>query len=369
MDKKINIAIIAGQLVVGGAERQLYLWLTNLDRDRFNPIVLTLHPGHHDYWEKPIEDLGISLYRLPHRNNRALRLMDILNILRPYQPRLIHGWHMFASAYAGMASKILSSKSIGGIRSSYRSLKNTWETRLSSFFCDAIISNSETSAKAYQANQKWKTQPVFTVQNAVDSQFDAREDIRAHLTHAYGLPADAIWIASIGRMDPLKRFDLLVRLSGKLKAKSLNFHWLIIGDGPEKEILENLSRELNVQDRVTFTGEVAFASRWMKSFDIFCFPSIDEGLPNVIMEAASAGLPVVAWQLPFVEELLESDKMALLVEPNDLDGMEDSLRALICSGDLRTQLGSAAQAHILSHFSLEKYIQGMTSVYETLLEE
>jgi len=55
MPAPTNIAIIAGQLVVGGAERQLYLWLANLDRERFNPIVLTLHPGYGDYWEKPVE--------------------------------------------------------------------------------------------------------------------------------------------------------------------------------------------------------------------------------------------------------------------------------------------------------------------------
>ena len=55
MPTSTNIAILAGQLVVGGAEKQLFLWLANLDRERFNPIVLTLHPGFGDYWEKPMK--------------------------------------------------------------------------------------------------------------------------------------------------------------------------------------------------------------------------------------------------------------------------------------------------------------------------
>ena len=59
MAEVINVVIIAGQLVVGGAERQLYLWLANLDRNRFDPIVLTLHPGHGEFWEDPIRELGI----------------------------------------------------------------------------------------------------------------------------------------------------------------------------------------------------------------------------------------------------------------------------------------------------------------------
>jgi len=369
MPTMINIAIIAGQLVVGGAEQQLYLWLSNLDRDRFNPIVLTLHPGHHDYWEKPIDNLGIPLYRVLHRTNPAHRLIDIIKVLRPHQPKLIHGWHTFASPYAGLSGKLLRSISLGGMRSSYRTLEHTWETKLTRVFCDGVVSNSETTAAAYRKSLNGKQQPVFAVQNAVDTQFDERDEIRAHLVDAYGLPADAIWIASIGRMDPLKRLDLLVQLAENLKQKSLNFHCLLIGDGPEKDTLEKLSRGLDIEDKVTFTGEVPFASRWMKGFDVFCFPSIDEGLPNAIMEAAAAGLPVVAWRLPFIEELLKNEEMALLEEPKDLDGMEKALRALIRSEDLRTQLGSAAQAHIHAHFNLDRYIQSMTAVYETLLKE
>ena len=369
MSTRINIAIIAGQLVVGGAERQLYLWLSNLDRDRFNPIVLTLHPGHHDYWEKPIDNLGIPLFRISHRTNPAHRLIDIVKILRPHRPELIHGWHTFASPYAGLSGKLLRSTSLGGMRSSYRTLEHTWETKLTRVFCNAVVSNSETTAAAYRESLNGKKQPVFTVQNAVDTDFIAREEVRTHLVQTYGLPADAIWIASIGRMDPLKRFDFLVHLAENLKQKSLNFHCLLIGDGPEKDTLEILSSELDVADKITFTGEVPNASCWMKGFDIFCFPSIDEGLPNAIMEAAAAGLPVVAWRLPFVEELLDKGNLAFLVEPYDLDGMEESLKALICSVDLRKRLGSAAQAHIQTRLNLGRYIQAMTAVYEILLEE
>ena len=80
MSSKYNLAIIAGQLVVGGAERQLYLWLSHIDRAKFSPIVLTLHPGYGDYWEDPIESLGIPLIRIPRRRNRVLRAFNIVNV-------------------------------------------------------------------------------------------------------------------------------------------------------------------------------------------------------------------------------------------------------------------------------------------------
>src|SRR5215469_4719903 len=101
MGARQNLAIVAGQLVVGGAERQLFLWLSNLDRAKYNPVVLSLHPGYKDYWEDPIQKLGIPLLFVPPRRNKLFRLLDITAKLRTQRPDLIHGWHLFASPYAG----------------------------------------------------------------------------------------------------------------------------------------------------------------------------------------------------------------------------------------------------------------------------
>ncbi len=368
MASRINIAIIAGQLVVGGAERQLYLWLSNLDRERFNPVVITLHPGHDDYWEKPVEALDISLIRIDQKKNRLARLLEIIRHLRVHQPGLIHGWHTFSSVYAGLAGKILRSTSLGGIRSSYSAIKGAWATRLMRLTCDAVLANSEVTAEAYRGGQKIKKQPVFTVQNAMEPEFEEREAVRKQLSSAYGLPEDALWVASIGRVDPLKRFDVMVLLASMLADGSQDVRFLLIGDGPEKPALEKLAEELGVTDKFTFTGEVPSANRWMKGFDIFCFPSVDEGLPNAVMEAAAAGQPILGWRLPYMAELFPNNEMVSLVEPFDMNKMADALKALLQDPELRAQMGFAAQSHVNENFSLERYIYGMGSVYESLLK-
>ena len=367
MSKKIKIAIIAGQLVVGGAEKQLYLWLANLDRNRYNPIVVTLHPGHEDYWEKPIEDLGIPIYRVKRNKNRFFRLIEIIQILRPYHPDLIHGWHNFASTYTCMASKVLRTKSLGGIRSSFDAIVDSKETRLTRLFCDAVVSNSYSAAEAYKKDQKWKKQPVFTVHNAIHTQFINRLEARKHFVNNYNLPPEAIWICSMGRMYPSKRFDILVELTSNLKREFNNIHVILIGDGPENSKLKEMAHELNLQKDITFTGEVPEASKWLMGMDIFCSPSLSEGLPNVIMEASAAGLSVVAWNLPSIEELLINDSMGYLIKTNDLIKMKEALRLLIMSESLRARLGSKAKDHIKKHFSLDRYVEGLTSVYEQLV--
>jgi len=362
------VAIIAGQLVVGGAERQLYLWLSHLDRNKYKPVVLTLHPGHNDYWEKPIEELGIPLLRVPQKTNRLQRLMEIVKLLRPFKPELVHGWHFFASAYAGLAARILGAACVGGIRSSYSADQKNLESFLVHHFCDVVVANSNTAAGAYRSSLGKRDQAVFTVPNAIVDSFRNRDTVREELSTRYDLPGDKLWICSIGRMDPLKRFDLLLEMAERLRTSHNKFHFILIGNGPEKNRLENLSESLSVQERVTFLGEVPNAANWMKGMDIFCFPSTSEGLPNVIMEAAAAGLPVVAWKLPFVEELLPDKSMSLLSNPGDLDSMLKHLSDLIYSPSLRENIGRAAQEQVIQNFSVERFVKEMSSVYDSVLE-
>ena len=367
MPARTNIAIIAGQLVVGGAEKQLYLWLANLDRESFNPIVLTLHPGYGDYWEKPVEDLGIPLFRINHRKNRFSRLREIRRTLQPFQPQLVHGWHLFSGAYASLVAPRFKAKSLVGIRSSFESIQNSLELRIAERFADAFITNSE-SAAARIKSEKPSVRQVYVVPNAVIVDFEAREAVREKLKQELGLRPDALWLIAIGRMEQLKHFDELLEVAASLREKHCNFQLILIGGGAEESYLKQLSQQLRLEDYVRITGEIPNANQWLKGFDIFCMPSVSEGLPNVVMEAAAAGLPIVTWQLPFYEELLTPDETALMAAPGDRAGFEQAVLKLINDQSLREELGAAAQAQITEKFSLDRYIQNMTRVYEMMLQ-
>jgi len=367
MPTSTNIAILAGQLVVGGAERQLYLWLANLDRERFNPIVLTLHPGFGDYWEKPIEDLIIPLFRINQRNNRISRLREIQQILQPFQPQLVHGWHLFSGAYASLVAPHFKAKSLVGIRSSFESIQNSLELRIAQYFADAFIVNSE-SAAARIKSEKPSIRHVYVVPNAVIADFESRETVRQRLIRELGLRPDALWLVAVGRLEQLKHFDELLEVAASLQDKQCNFHLILIGGGPEESALIQLSQQLHLEDCVRFTGEIPNAIRLLKGFDIFCMTSFLEGLPNVVMEAAAAGLPIVTWQLPFYEELLTPGETALMAAPGDRASFEQAVQAFINDQHLRERLGAAAQAQVTEKFSLDHYIQNMTKVYETMLQ-
>ena len=368
MPTSTNIAIIAGQLVVGGAEKQLYLWLSNLDRERFNPVILTLHPGYGDYWEAPIEKLGIPLIRINQQKNRLARMNEIVEVLSPFQPKLVHGWHLFSGAYASLIAPRFKARSLVGIRNVYSAIYNSLELQIALYFTNAFITNSISTAKELSNRNRKKLKPIYVVPNAVFEDFEPRETVRQKLTQELGLRPDALWLISLGRLVQFKHFDELLKIAAALREKQDNFQLILIGSGAEESALRKLSQQLHLEDYVRFTGEIPNAIRLLKGFDIFCMTSLLEGLPNVVMEAAAAGLPIVTWQLPFYEELLTPSETALMAAPGDRAGFEQAVLKLINDQSLREELGAAAQAQITEKFSLDRYIQNMTRVYETMLQ-
>ncbi len=366
--KPSTVGIVAGQLVVGGAERQLYLWLSNLDRERFRPVVATLHPDAGDYWESRIEALGIPLLRVPRRRNRLSRLRTLVELFRPFRPDLLHGWHLFASPYAGAAARLLRARaSLGSLRGSYEAYRgNRMGAFLTAWLTDGLLVNSHAAAARFERNGAGGSRKVFVVPNAVQDDVSDRDEARANLARRWGIDSSRIWIASMGRFDPGKRFDLLLDVVSALRARSLDVQLILIGYGDREQALEEQVRALGLSDRVLLAGPDPEARRWLSAFDLFCFLSMDEGSPNVVMEAAVAGVPVVGWQADFLEELLGNGSGALAPR-GDVGALVEILASLIASPGERIRLGREGRSRMLANFGVSRFVEGLSSAYAELL--
>jgi len=365
----IPVGIVAGQLVVGGAERQLYLWLAHLDRNRFAPVVATLHPDAGDYWEERIESLGIPLLRVPRRRSRLLRLKSLVSLMRPFRPRLLHGWHLFASPYAGAAAACLRAPaSLGSLRSSYRAYRvHRKQALLTEWLTDGLLVNSHAAASKLDGPGSLRpARRIFVVRNAVEDDVADRDSARLRLAKAWGLDPARFWIASMGRFAESKRFDLMGSAVASLRDAGHDVQMVLIGYGDRMEALRSQVDALGLSDRVVVTGSDPEARRWLSAFDLFCFPSMDEGLPNAVMEAAVAGVPVVGWRTDFLEELLGADGAAL-VPTGDSRALTEAIGSLIARPIERARLAREGRRRMLTHFGVPRLVEGLTSVYETLL--
>ncbi|RCU51075.1 glycosyltransferase family 1 protein [Corallincola holothuriorum] len=170
----------------------------------------------------------------------------------------------------------------------------------------------------------------------------------------YAKQAREIVLSTAGRMVKQKNQLALLAMAEKLKMKGINFVLLIAGAGELKQKLteEVLQRGLN--DCVRFTGFVTQMPLLFKSTDIFVFPSLYEGCPNTLIEAAAASKAIVAYDIPPHRELLPDDEYGRLVPLNDIDGLVSAVSELASSAEIREKMGWMAKLRVSTHYNLDK---------------
>lgn len=156
-------------------------------------------------------------------------------------------------------------------------------------------------------------------------------------------------ILSVGRLIISKHHDELIHIFSKIEAP--DWKLVIVGDDAlkqkNKEKLERLTRDLGIEDRVELTGKRLDVETFYNRAKIFAFTSSSEGFPNVIGEAMSAGLPVVAYDcIAGPSDLVEHEKTGFLVKLHDTKAFQKALEKLIIDENLRTEFGQAGKKKI-----------------------
>ena len=173
-------------------------------------------------------------------------------------------------------------------------------------------------------------------------------------------------ILSVGRIVHQKGLDLGLRALAGLK--DLDWHWRIAGDGPQMGPLQSLSQELGLAERVTFLGWQSRdeLSRWYHSSTLFLFPSRHEGMPNAVLEAMAAGLPVIASRIAGNEELVIDGLTGRLVQPEAVEPLRECLRSLLAEPDLQERMGRAARSRVQMEYSWENTARQYSLILENL---
>jgi glycosyltransferase involved in cell wall biosynthesis len=143
--------------------------------------------------------------------------------------------------------------------------------------------------------------------------------------------------------------------------------FLFVGDGPERDRLENLARSLGVHDRVEFLGFRSDVGELVQRCDVFVLPSLDEGLPLAVLEAMTAGKPVVVTRAGGTSEAVVDGVTGIVVEPRDPAALADAVRAVLADPELAARIGAAGRARVRTRFSAEGMGDAVAGVYEELL--
>jgi glycosyltransferase involved in cell wall biosynthesis len=181
---------------------------------------------------------------------------------------------------------------------------------------------------------------------------------------ALGLRAGQRVVLAIGRLSREKGHAHLIRAAATWQNGA---RLVIIGEGPERPALERLARDLGVAARVTLPGVTNDVAPFYALADVFVLPSLSEGSPNVLLEAMSNGLPIVASRVGGVPELAEDGVTALLGPPKDPAFIARAVDLLLKEPELGRRLGAAARRAVLSHHTPEQRAATLNRLYAALV--
>lgn len=163
-----------------------------------------------------------------------------------------------------------------------------------------------------------------------------------------GLAADAPLVGFVGRLSREKAPDLFVRMAWQLAGKHARAAFVVIGDGPMREGLEDQARLLGIAERMRFVGERRDVLPFLPSLTALVVPSHTEAMPLALMEAMAAGLPVVATSVGGIPELIQHLYTGLLVAPNDAGQLAIAVDGLLDDPPWAAAIGARARQRALA---------------------
>jgi len=179
-----------------------------------------------------------------------------------------------------------------------------------------------------------------------------------------GVSQDAFIILSVGELNKNKNHEVIINAIAQID--NLNIYYVICGQGERLEYLQRLSKRLNVENRVIFLGFRNDINEIYEIADVFVFPSFREGLSVSLMEAMTAGLPVICSDIRGNQDLIENEKGGYLLNPNDINGFSKYIKILRDDLLMRKRMGKQNQIEIekFNNLTVRKY---MEKVYGSIL--
>lgn len=373
MDKKTKILYLITGLHVGGAEMVLYRLLKKLNREKYEPVVVSIIPivgiGER------IEEEGIKILSLNAKFKcNPLIIWRVISIIKKEKPQILHSFLFHANFLGRVIGKLrnvpiiissIHSEYFGGI---LREKLLKWTDR----FCNITTIVSKGAAERMIDLKVVSKNKLKVIYNGIDLEnfpfrkLEARTKIRKELN----IEENKKILISVGRLHEAKGCPYLIKAMKILKEKYPHILLIVLGEGPEGKKIEEQIKELKLEKNILLLGQKENISEYLNASDVFVMPSLWEGLPIALLEAMACGLPVVATRVGGVPEVVEDGKSGFLVELKNPRGLaEKIIKTLEMSEEERKKMGERGRKIVEKKFSIEQMVKEYENLYQELLEK
>lgn len=295
-------------------------------------------------------------------------LARLANIIRRWRPDVLHS-HMVHANILGRLVRLFAPVPV--LVSTVHSIHEGGALRMAAYRLTDGLTDLTTTISEAAADRFLRLKAVSRVRvipNGVDlQQFRLRADRNAMLRNALAPGSEFVWLA-VGRLEVEKDYPTMLKAASQV-LHDVKHTLLLVGDGSLRENLEQLAQELRLSGRVRFLGMRQDVADLMGSADAYVMSSAWEGLPVVLLEAAAAGLPIVATQVGGNEEIVRGEVNGFIVPAGNSDSLAAAmLRLMALPESERRNMALRGREHVCQHFGLNMIATLWERTYEELAQ-
>lgn len=296
--KKINVCHVMSALEAGGVEAVVYNYCSKMNLDKYNMHILHQRTASRKNKEE-FTKLGFSIQEIPEKTKNPIKnYYATKKYLQENSIDVVHAHMTLVNFIPLMAAKHLginvrishSHNSDVRKKSMLRKIAEMIMKKITLHYSTVNLACGEEAGKYLYGKHKFQI-----LNNALDlKKYSYNKKNKKELASKLKISEKDIIIGNIGRFTNQKNQAFLLDVFNEVLRENDNYKLVIVGDGELKDELINKTKELNIYDKVIFTGNIDNANEYYSLMDCFLFPSNFEGLPYTLIEAQANGLPIIA---------------------------------------------------------------------------
>ncbi len=356
----------------GGPEKTILLSAAMADRDRVNVTVCYLRDERDPVFtvDQRAAATGIDYVEVSERHSfdpQAWRRLKALILERRID--LLHAHDYKTDFLALLLSRAAGVRALATVHgwTGHSARERMWyypaDKRVLARFPRLIAVSSDIKRELVQHGAQ--PEKITTVLNAIDHRQFRRDPARvAPARAALGLEPHHIVIGAVGRLEPQKRFDLLIDAFTDLIAQRPELRLIIAGDGSLRRTLDEQRIIRGVRDQVILTGHVDDVVSLHHAFDLFAQSSDYEGTPNAVLEAMAMETPIIATEAGGTAELLHDGVHGRIIPIGRVDRLSDAIDAALLDPIATERMVERARERVESDLSFEARVRRVEDIYE-----
>ncbi|MFZ3136297.1 MAG: glycosyltransferase family 4 protein [Thermodesulfovibrionales bacterium] len=370
-NNKIRIMQITHDLNIGGLQKIVSDIALYLDKSRYQVTVCALREG--GMLENELVNNNIKVIKLPAAKNGVdyLAFWKLYKILRDERPHIIHTHNTQPFVEGGLAAWLarvpvcIHTEHGRQFPDKKRYMFAEW---LFSHYVDQIVAVSESAKKDLVTYEKISSDKIQVIMNGIDgNKYNGNIDRNIKLKEL-GIDTNYDFILGFaGRLSPEKGLTYLLKAMSIIVSKYPSTLLLIAGEGVLMADLKKETEQLNLNNNIKFSGPRSDIPEIMNILDMFVLPSLREGLPLVLLEAAAASLPIVATDVGGSKDIVKDGVNGLLVKSQDEQSLAKAIEYLIKNNDIKKTFGRYSFEVFKRSFAIEKMIYSYEAIYEHCL--